>query len=496
MSYELAELLLEQELLTRELATKEYKEFVPYVNPLYDLRPFHEVCADHLQRFADGEIKKLMITMPPQHGKSELSTRKLPPFLFGRNPDSKGAILSYSADKARKFSREVQLLLTNQRYQLLFPDIRLATGKDEAAVRTMQEFDIVGYRGSLKAVGRRGPLTGDPLDWVILDDLFKDNIEAQSEQLRTQTWEWIETVVETRLHNDSQMVYVTTRWHEEDPSGRFLDRDGYYSESNQDGWVLLNFQALKTDKHIVYYDNRKPGEALWPEKHSKHRLERIQKNTTSTFNALYQGDPKPSEESVIFSDWIEIDDDQLPEYFDHEFNVIDFGYSNDPTAAVKVGRVANSLYLDEKFYETGLTNQDILIWFYALGLDPQAETICDRAEPKSVEELKRGFYNKKTETQYNGINARACDKGAGSIVGGISKLKEYTVYVTKRSRSLIKEKNNYTWIMANGKATNKPIDRWNHGIDAVRSGVYTLYGQPMPVGGTVSRPPGKRPMGL
>lgn len=494
MSYEHELAILEEEILTRQLASLDFKEFVPYVNRRYSMQWFHEVIADHLQLFADGEIKKLMITMPPQHGKSELSTRSLPCFLFGRNPDLKIALLSYSADKARKFSREVQLRLTSELYQNIFPGIRLATGKDQAAVRTQAEFDIVGFQGSLKAVGRRGPLTGDPVDIVILDDLFKDNIEAKNPHIREQTWsDWIIPVVESRLHNDSQMLYVTTRWDEDDPSGRFLNRDGYYSSTNPDGWVLLNFPALKT-KNMEAYDHREEGEALWPAKHSKHRMELIKKNNSSTFEALYQGDPKPSTESIIFGDWIEID--EWPNYVSTNFYGVDFGYTNDPTAAIAIGRYGQNLYLDEKFYETGLTNQDILVWYYACDMDPTTESICDKAEPKSIEELNRGFYDKPNEKQYQGITARGCDKGPGSIVAGISKLKEFTVHVTKRSRNLIKEKNNYTWKMSAGKATNDPIEKWNHAIDGVRAAVFTVYGKPQPVGGQVSRPPGKKPMSL
>lgn len=481
-------------MLSRELATLDYKEFVPYVNPRYSMQWFHATIAEHLQSFADGSIKKLMVTMPPQHGKSQLSTRLLPPYLFGRNPDLKIAVLSYSADKARKFSREIQLLLTSDEYQNVFPGIHLATGKDQAAVRTQAEFDIVGHLGSLKAVGRRGPLTGDPVDVVILDDLFKDNIEAKNPHIREQTWaDWIIPVVESRLHNDSQMLYVTTRWDEDDPSGRFLDRDGYYSLDNPDGWVLLNFPALKTSNPETY-DQRETGEALWPAKHSRHRMEQIRKNSPGTFEALYQGDPKPSTESIIFSDWVEID--EWPAHVPTACYGIDFGYSNDPTAATRIGRYGRNLYLDEQFYETGLTNQDILVWFYAAGMDSLAETICDKAEPKSIEELKRGYYDKEGETNYAGINAKGCEKGPGSIVAGISKLKEFTVHVTKSSRNLLKERKNYTWKMAAGKATNEPIDGWNHAIDGVRSAVFTIYGKPQPVSGQASRPPGKKPMGL
>ncbi|GAB3643945.1 terminase large subunit [Spirosoma arcticum] len=459
-----------------ELARRNYRHFVPLVKADYDMQPFHEVMADHLQRFAMGEIKRLMITCPPQHGKSELSTRNFPAYLWGRNPALKIALLSYGADKAQKFSREIQQVLTSPEYSRIFPHVRLASGTDEGMSRTMREFDIVGTGGSLKAVGRRGALTGDPVDIGILDDLLKDEIEAQSPTIREQAWGWIGSVVDSRLHNDSQLLYVTTRWHEDDPAGRFLDQDGIYSEDNPDGWVLLNFAALKTSD-LIPYDDRLVGEALWPKKHSKKRMEKKKRDSPLIFNALYQGDPKPSEEAVIFSNWVEVDEYPQPGFVDEEFVGLDFGFSNDPTAATRIGRVGKYLYLDELFYETNLTNQDILDSYHLTGLPLTWEVICDKAEPKSIEELKRGYW-KEGSVRVTGINAKGCEKGPGSINAGILKLKEFTVCYTKRSRNIKKEVNNYTWKMANGKATNEPIGEWNHALDGIRSAVFTKYAKP------------------
>lgn len=471
---------VENELLNRyefELAKSDYSYFIEYVNPKYDMQPFHEVIAGYLQDFAEGRIKRLMITCPPQHGKSELSTRNFPPFLWGLNPNLKVAVLSYSADKARKFSREIQQRLQSDEYYELFPYIRLATAadRDEGVTRTQGEFDIVGFAGSLKAVGRRGSLTGDPVDVGILDDLLKDEVEAQSPTIREQAWGWIESVVDTRLHNDSQLLYVTTRWHEDDPAGRFLDQDGHYSEDNPNGWVLLNFPALKTSD-VVEYDERETGEALWPEKHSRERMEYKRKNNELVFNALYQGDPKPSEKSVIFSDWSQID--ERPDFVDEEFIGLDFGFSNDPTAATWIGISGRNLYLDELFYETELTNQDILDRYHATGLRLDMLVICDKAEPKSIEELRRGYY-KPGVGQIAGINAKGCIKGPGSINAGILKLKEYNVFYTKRSRNIKKERDRYQWVMMGGKATNTPIGQWNHAIDGIRSAVFTQKSKPI-----------------
>ena len=458
----------------RELARRSYPGFVSYINPGYDWQPFHQVIASHLNDFEKGLINKLMITVPPQHGKSELSTRNFPPYLFGKNPKRKLAVLSFSANKAGKFSREIQLKMADEKYSHTFPAVRLPSPVDEGYVKTQQVFDIVGTGGSLKAVGKKGPITGDPVDIVILDDLMKDGQEAQSLVIREATWDWIEKAVETRLHNGSQMLYVTTRWHENDPSGRFLERDGFYSEDNPEGWVLLNFEAIKT-ANIVSYDPRYIGQALWPEKHSLARMQTIREKSPATFNALYQGDPKPSTEALVYSDWIEVEDFPAT---DTEFYGMDFGYSNDPTTLIRIGISGRNMYLDELVYETGLTNPDILERAHLARVSPHKEVIADNAEPKSIEELRRGTYQKDSK-HLAGLNIKACTKGPGSINAGIQKLKEYRVYYTKRSLNLKREVRNYQWIMANGVATNTPIDAYNHALDAVRSAVYTKYKAPV-----------------
>lgn len=428
-----------------------------------------------------------MIFQPPQTGKSELSTRSLPPYLFGLNPDLRIAVLSYSASKARKFNREIQQRITSPRYQALFPSVRLASAKDAAAARTMEQFDIVGYGGSLKTVGRQGPLTGDPVDVAILDDLLKDRQEAQSLTIRENTWDWIVDVVETRFHNDSQILYVTTRWDEDDPAGRFLLRDGYRSLENPTGWEVISFPALKT-ADIVPYDPRPVGAALWPERHSLARMEEIKKNSPFSFNSLYQQDPRPSTEAMVFPDWVEVE--EFP-HCDVQFYGMDFGYSNDPTTLIKIGIEGQDMYLDELIYQTGLTNPDILQRAHLAGVTQYEEVIADSAEPKSIEELSRGV-TASSGDWLHGLNIKGCTKGPGSVVAGIQKLSEYNVHYTKRSLNLRREVRNYQWMMANGVATNQPIDAYNHALDAVRSAVYTRYDQPARRGVRVSSLPIKK----
>lgn len=266
--------------------------------PTFKPANFHRRYYELLTKFARGEIKKMMVFVPPQHGKSEGSTRRLPSFLLGDNPDRRIAVVSYSAAKARKFSREIQRIIDSDEYREIFPATTLS-GKhsifaDNRYVRTADEFEIVGHNGSCKAVGVGGALTGEPVDILIMDDLYKDAATAWSPVYRERVNDWYDTVAETRLHNDSQQLIVFTRWHEEDLAGKLLRDQGEYSDDNQGGWVVCTYKAIK-EGAPTEYDPREDGEALWPERHSIEKLCEVRNRNNHVFEALYQQDPKPVE---------------------------------------------------------------------------------------------------------------------------------------------------------------------------------------------------------
>lgn len=125
--------------------------------PTFRPASFHRWYYGILSRFAHKEIKKLMVFMPPQHGKSEGSTRRLPAFIEGINPDTRLAVVSYSATKAKKFNREIQRIMDTPEYLSIFPETQLGQsqfGEDSGNwyIRTTEEFEIVGKRGSVKTV--------------------------------------------------------------------------------------------------------------------------------------------------------------------------------------------------------------------------------------------------------------------------------------------------------------------------------------------------------
>lgn len=146
----------------------------------------------------------------------------------------------------------------------------------------------------------------------------------------------------------------------------------------------------------------------------------------------------------------------------------DFGFTNDPSALIKVALKSGEIYLHEMIYDTGLTNQDLALKYGELGIGPHEQIICDSAEPKSIVEIKR-----------MGYNAKATSKGKDSINNGIDILKRYKINVTKTSLNLIKELRNYQWQKdKDGNYINKPIDNYNHAIDAVRYVALSKIGNP------------------
>lgn len=137
---------------------------------------------------------------------------------------------------------------------------------------------------------------------------------------------------------------------------------------------------------------------------------------------------------------------------------LDWGYSNDPTALLEVWIWNDALYFNELLYERSLTNQDIINKLNEIGVDRYVEIIADSAEPKSIEEIRRA-----------GFNIKPATKGPDSVMNGIDILKRHRIHVTKQSTNIIKELNGYKWVTdKDGNKLNKPIDMFNHALDAAR----------------------------
>lgn len=192
-------------------------------------------------------------------------------------------------------------------------------------------------------------------------------------------------------------------------------------------------------------------------------IERMKERDPDYWRVYGEGLQATFTKRQIYTNWEFIPGEDMPD-FDNPIIGLDFGYSNDPSAAVLVQKKNDKLYIKELLYKTGMTNQDLANWFKANGYE-QTLIYADAAEPKSIEEMKQ-----------MGLWCKPAKKGQGSIMAGISLLKEYDIFVSQDSKNLYKEYNNYYWEeLKDGTIINKPKDAFNHLQDALRYAVYSEY---------------------
>jgi hypothetical protein len=431
------------------LARRNFKDFISYTKPDYEFNWHHVYLCQKLDLFAKGQIKKMMVFMPPQHGKSELATRRFPAYYLGLKPKTRIAICSYSETIASGFNRDIQRIIDDVPYFDTFPGTYLnlsnvSNDAHEAYLRNSTIFETVGHRGYVITTGVGGSLTSKTVDVGIIDDPFKDREEAMSLRIRDKIWSWYTDVFETRLHNESQQLLIMTRWHQDDLAGRILATSG-------PSWEVVSFQGIK--ERDMLEDPRNIGEALWPSKHSLERLEEIRKHNPVTFNSLYQQEPKPSSDALVFPEWSEYDESPaiLPIYG------MDFGFSNDPSTLFEVRIHKENMYVKELLYKKGLTTPQLDVELSML-IPKYSNISADCSDPRTIADLKsRGWSNIKPSI-----------KGPDSIVNGINWIKGFKLFVHKDSHNLKHELLNYQWLMYGGTPTNVPIDSHNHGIDAIR----------------------------
>lgn len=306
------------EMFLKEGARRNLLWFAQYNDTSFEPTPFHTSYYRILNAFAHRKIYKLIIQAPPQHGKSQGSSRNLPAFMLGLNPDLKIGLASYAATIATDFNRDVQRIIDTPEYNAVFPNTTL----DESNVvtvsgnflRNSEVFEIVNHKGSFRTVGRGGSLTSKTLDVGILDDLYKDSKEANSPVIRQQAWKWYTDVFMSRFHNDSQQLIVFTRWHKDDIIGHILETQKHIVIKNwadienvpKDIWVVVNFEAIKTGEPTEI-DQREPGQSLWENRHSLERLLATRDINPVGFQCLYQGNPGNAEGRLYqpFKTWIE-----------------------------------------------------------------------------------------------------------------------------------------------------------------------------------------------
>ena len=249
----------------------------------------HRKIAKALERDASGKCKRLMISMPPRHGKSMLASEYFPAWYLGKNPDKQIIHTTYAQELADGFGRKVRNQINSELFQGVFPGIELSSDSSAAGRFHVKREGIGQQDGVYHAVGIGGAATGRGADLLLIDDPVKNREEAESEAYRTKTKEWYTSVAYTRLMPGGAIVLIQTRWHEDDLMGWLL------KEHEHEDWELLSLPAINEE-----------GEALWPESYPIERLQAIQETIgPRDWGSLYQQQPRPATGAEFKRHWVQ-----------------------------------------------------------------------------------------------------------------------------------------------------------------------------------------------
>lgn len=266
-----------------------------------------QMIADKLEAVERGDIRRLMIFMPPRHGKSMLASQFFPAWYIGRNPDKQIIHATYGQDLADGFGRHIRNQISDPIYQAVFPGVTLE--KDSQSVARFHTSNNCVYH----AVGVGGAATGRGANLLLIDDPVRNREDADSELMRQKTKDWYTSVAYTRLMPDSAIVLIQTRWNADDLSGWLL------REHKHEGWDILSLPAIDEN-----------GAALWPEAYPAKRLSQIRRAVGERdWAALYQQSPTVDGGNILKKHWWRIwpDSKKLPTC-DHVFLSWDTAYSD------------------------------------------------------------------------------------------------------------------------------------------------------------------------
>lgn len=348
-----------------EEARNNLRMFVCVSMPTYSMGWVHRKICTELDAFLAAVVAKksprLMLTMPPRMGKSELASRRFPAYVLGRYPDMSIIGTSYGADLASRMNRDVQRIMETPIYAELFPESSLSgkavrTSATGSYLRNSDIFEIVGHKGGYRSSGVGGGITGMGCDIAIVDDPFKSRAEADSPTVRENVWEWYTSTLYTRLAPGGGVIIINTRWHMDDLSGRLLEAERM---GEGDKWRVVNFPAIaETDE-----EHRKAGEALHPERYPLEQLLAIKKAIgTRDWEALYQQHPTPDGGNIFKKEWLRYyTPSDLPDCFDQVLLSWDMtfkeGDDNDYVVGQAWGRKgADKFLLDQVRARMGFTD--------------------------------------------------------------------------------------------------------------------------------------------
>lgn len=319
----------------RRQARKNFLAYCQYVDPRYEAPRHIRLLAAKLQQVAvyiasGGKqgIGRLMILMPPQHGKSQIASRNFPAWLLGLLPDSHIILTSYGESLATRHSRFIRDQIMTEEYQAIFgqKSNKMVPVELSSDSRSTENWDLARpYRGGVKAAGVGGGITGLPAHLFIIDDPFKNREEAESESRRELVDDWFKSSSRTRLRPNAAVVVFHTRWHPDDLAGRLMQRQVSDPLASQfeivclPGIAIDNYpetveaqrKRMRDGVYLPMVDplGRKPGEALCPEWYNEEWLFSTRADVgLYDFEALYQQQPYLAQGNMFERDWFTVVD--------------------------------------------------------------------------------------------------------------------------------------------------------------------------------------------
>ena len=297
----------------RELARRNLLHFTNYTYPKYKADPVHRFIAGKLDRVMGGELSRLIVTLAPQHGKSELVSRRLPAFWVAHYPELPVILSSYAAALAHSMSRHARGIVESQEFAELFPDI-----KTDPDSRSVQQWEIAGnHTGGIVSAGVGGPVVGHGAALGVIDDPFENWKQAQSQLMRDSVWDWWKGTFRPRVWEDGAVVIISTRWHEDDLIGRLV-------QEQPGQWEIVRLPAVAEDQETRDRRNtklflpmglpdplgRNAGEPLAPSLFSLDALAEIQRDVGSyVWAAEYCGSPEAYSGNRFKRHWFQIVDE-------------------------------------------------------------------------------------------------------------------------------------------------------------------------------------------
>lgn len=326
----------------KELARRNYIDYIVYVHKgIWKVYRMHHLLCQKLEDVFAGKIKRLIIEMPPRHGKSITVTETFPSYYMSKYASMgirKNVIqVSYSGDLAEDFGGKNLQKVREYGYELF--GVKLAQ-------QTRKKWSL-NNGATMTSAGIGGPLTGKGADLLIIDDPIKNREEAESETIREKIWSEWQSTLRTRLSKDAAVIVIQTRWHEDDLAGRL---------QKQGGWEVVSLPAIcDTENDLL---GRKYGEPLCPELgFDKVWAEMTKREVGSrAWEALYQQRPTAEEGNIFKRDWIRYyDSKSLPDRFDEVTQSWDCSFKDtdgsDFVAGLVIGRRGPDHYLLYRFKE-------------------------------------------------------------------------------------------------------------------------------------------------